>query len=312
MHINLIFTHMIIILLAAIGIPGNLLLMYIVATASEKLTIPDIFILHISAANIAQLTARIPAVLVSHQGEICYPMALPCKISLFILFCSRKACIWFILKLDVYHFMKLTNRTGFLKFVFLNYRWVIFCVAMNWVMWIALGLPYVLLVPSDRPRQQDDIVNSTCHCSFFDSLTETDSFLKTYDMIFGTVIQFLAIVLICLVDIKVLWILVKHQQTIFTETTAQRLRNHQREVGAIKVITSLVVFFVLCHLLDAFLRNYPGHVVSELKRGFDHLYPAMTPFILGYADQRFIQKLTCILCYRDCKKNKVSQIVTVS
>lgn len=300
------------IFLAAVGLPGNLLLIYIIAIASEKIAAYEIFFIHISVANMLQLITRVSSVILPGQDHVCYPMSVPCKLSLFILFCSRKATIWITVMLEVFHLVKLTNQNGFLSFILLKKPCVQLCLALNWLIWIAAGVPYPLLVPSDRPRQISVHMNTTCLCSMFDVLTEKDFFLKTYDMVFGTVLQCLAIILMCLVDIKVLWILQKHQQAIFSHATSRGQRSYQREVKTIKVITCLVVFFVICHLIDALLRNYSHEITDHFRRLIEHLYPTVSPFILGFGDQRFRKRIRCIMFNRPCQTTSVKEIITVS
>ncbi|KAG8584924.1 hypothetical protein GDO81_004827 [Engystomops pustulosus] len=308
----IMYVQVMFIFLAAVGLPVNFLLVYIFCFSTVKVAASDIFFIHLSIANLLQLITRIPTLIVPYQDNFCYPMSIPCKFFLFILFCSRKASMWITLLLDVFHLVKLTNKERFLSLIHLKKSCVQLCLALNWFIWVAAGVPYPLLIPSDRPRQNTVHMNATCFCSLFDVLTEKDFFLKTYDMVFGTVLQGLAIILMCLVDVKVLWILRKHQLVIVSHDMSQGQRSHHREVTAIKVITSLVVFFVICHLIDALLRNYSNEFVDHIRRLIEHLYPVVSPFILGFGDKRFRKRIKCIMFCRPCKTTNVSEVMTVS
>ncbi|XP_018097822.1 uncharacterized protein LOC108705452 [Xenopus laevis] len=296
--------------LAAVGLPGNLIMIYITAKDIEKITTAGLLIMHFSFANMMHLVARILTLVIPKQGGICYPVTGPCKVALFTLFCGRRVSMLLTLLLGVFRLMRLINRTRKIINITPRNKCTHVLLLLLWIAVVCLWLPYILLIPAHRTSHPNS--TETCTCSILISFTdENDYVIKLFNMLNGTLIQALVVTLMFYVSIRIVLILRQHQRTVSADGALSRYRSNQRELNAIKGITALLVCFGICFIINTVLRNIITSASFFCQRLFGDFYPVASPYILGFGYQSFRNMFTCVSC-NPCKKSNRQHSITVS
>lgn len=289
--------------MAALGVPINLINVYVAMTSLEKIATAEILIIHLSFANMLQLISQILTIVIPDQHGICYPMVSLCKLSLWLLCTSRRVSMLFTFYLGLFCLLKIKKKHRFT----LSNACLHLALPGNWILFNFLCLPQSILIPDDRPSHPN--VTEGCICSLDYSLTDNDTFVRLYNLALTSGSLYIFTALTCYICIHMVLFLLKHKQTVFTHGTFS-MRTRQEDIIAIKAVLALLVCYVMCSIAICAISFFSESDAFHIEKIFANIHNVIFPFILGLGYPSF-RKAIFLKC-RLIQKSNTEQAVTIS
>ncbi|KAJ1216726.1 hypothetical protein NDU88_004325 [Pleurodeles waltl] len=237
-----------------------------------------------------------------------------CKFATLLLYTSQKVSVWCTLFLSVFRLSRLQAMKKLQITTAQTCSRLRVALLLHWGFWGLLYLPFAVLAPEKRL----DANMSICSCSLNEVVSKEDTVMSNFVVFYGSVTQYIAAVLLSLVNLKIVWILLKHRQSVFAEVVGGRPAHRpshrtQQELRAAWVIAGLVVLFVSCTLMSAVIRHFPETFsVVTAGRVLVDMFAFSSPYIIGMGFRSFrgkLQSLYTCCCLRPTNRRLIPDII---